>query len=128
LETVENKLVLRRIVEDLINGRNLDLTEELFAAEHELHPATAGIGRGPEGMRHAFAGLIEEFPDVAVELESMVGEGDVVAARLTFRGTHAPTGEQAAWPEAIFVRFSGGKAAESWEITDTGRSWASPPW
>ncbi len=50
-------------------------------------------------MKGAFAGLHEEFPDVRVELESMVAEGDVVAVRLTFSGTHAPTGERATWPE-----------------------------
>ena len=26
------------------------------------------------------------------------------------------------------VRFSDGKAVESWEVTDTGRSWTSAPW
>jgi predicted ester cyclase len=79
-------------------------------------------------MKRAFAGLHEEFPDVRVEIESMVAEGDLVAVRLTFRGTHAPTGQQATWPEMVFVRFSEGTAAESWEVTDTGRSWDRPPW
>ena len=79
-------------------------------------------------MKQAFAGLHEEFPDIHVQIESIVAEGDMVAVRVTFRGTHAPTGEPAAWPEMVFTRFSGGKAAESWEITDTGRSWSSPPW
>jgi predicted ester cyclase len=46
----------------------------------------------------------------------------MVAVRLTFSGTHAPTGERATWPEMVFARFSEGKAAESWEVTDTGRS------
>jgi predicted ester cyclase len=78
-------------------------------------------------MKQAFAGLHEEFPDVRVELESMVAEGDVVAVRLTFGGTHAPTGERATWP-MVFARFSEGKAVESWEVTDTGRSWDSSPW
>jgi predicted ester cyclase len=95
---------------------------------HELHPESAGVGRGPEGMKRAFAGLHEGFPDIRVDIESMVAEGDMVAIRLTFRGTHAPSGEKAAWPEMVFARFSGGKAAESWELTDTGRGWGSPPW
>jgi hypothetical protein len=79
-------------------------------------------------MKRAFAGLHEEFPDIHVEIEDMVAEGNVVAARLTFSGTHAPSGERATWPEMVFARFSGGKAVESWEVTDTGRSWDSPPW
>ena len=125
--TAENKAAMRRIFYEVINGKNLDLADELYAEEHELHP-DAGIGRGSEGMKRAFAGLHEEFPDVQVEVESMVAEGDLVAVRLTFRGTQASSGERATWPEMVFTRFSEGKAAESWEVIDTGRSPDSPPW
>jgi predicted SnoaL-like aldol condensation-catalyzing enzyme len=124
----ENKAAQRRIIEEVINRKNLDLAYELFSEEHELHPEAAGVARGPEGMKQAFAGLHEEFPDVRVEIEEMVAEGDVVAVRLTFGGTHAPSSESARWPEMVFARFSGGKAVESWEVTDTGRSWDIPPW
>ena len=124
----ENKTAQRRIIDEVINRKDLDLSDELFSEEHQLHPDTPGITRGPEGMKRAFAGLHEEFPDVRVEIESMVAEGDMVAVRLTFSGTHAPTGEQATWPEMVFTRFSEGKAVESWEVTDTGRSWDIPPW
>jgi predicted ester cyclase len=58
----------------------------------------------------------------------MVAEGDMVAVRLTFSGTHALIGERATWPEMVFARFSEGKAVDSWEVTDTGRSWDSAPW
>jgi predicted ester cyclase len=126
--TVENKAVQQRIIDEGINRKNLDLADELFSEEHELHPEAAGVARGPEGMKRAFAGLHEEFPDIRGEIESMVAEGEMVAVRLTFSGTHAPTGERATWPEMVFARFSGDKAVESWEVTDTGRSWDSPPW
>ena len=123
----ENKAAQRRIIEEIINRKILTLAEELFSEEHELHPEAAGVARGPEGMKRAFAGLHEEFPDIHVEIEEMVAEGDVVATRLTFSGTHAPSSERATWPEMVFARFSGDKAVESWEVTDTGLSWDSPP-
>jgi predicted ester cyclase len=126
--TEENKATQRRIIDEVINQKNLDLADELFSEEHELHPEALGVDRGPEGMKQAFAGLHEEFPDIRVEIESMVAEGDMVALRLTFSGTHAPTGERATWPEMVFARLSEGKAVESWQVTDTGRSWDSPPW
>jgi predicted SnoaL-like aldol condensation-catalyzing enzyme len=125
--TAENKAVQRRIIDEVINRKNLDFADELFSEEHELHPETPGVGRGPEGMKRAFAGLHEEFPEVRVEIESMVAEGNMVAVRLTFSGTHALIGERATWPEMVFARFSEGKAVDSWEVTDTGRSWDSPP-
>ena len=123
-----NKTVQRRIIDEVINQKKLDSADELFSKEHVLHPESTGVGRGPEGMKQAFAGLHEEFPGVRVEIESMVAEGDMVAVRLTFRGTHAPTGKRATWPEMVFTRFAEGKAAESWQVTDTGRGWDSPPW
>ena len=61
-------------MEEVINQKNLDAANELFADEHELHPETPGIGRGGEGMKRAFAGLHEQFPDVRVTIESMVAE------------------------------------------------------
>jgi predicted SnoaL-like aldol condensation-catalyzing enzyme len=128
LGTAENKDVQRRIIDEVINQKNLDLADELFSDEHKLYPESAGVGRGPEGMKQAFAGLHEEFPDIHVDIESIVAEGDTVAIRLTFSGTHAPSGEKAVWPEMVFARFSEGKAVESWEVTDTGRSWDSSPW
>ncbi len=126
--TEENKAVQQRIIDEVKNRKELDLADELFGEEHELHPEVPEITRGPEKMKRAFAGLHEDFPDIRVEIESMVAEGDMVATRLTFSGTHAPTGERATWPEMVFARFSEGKAVESWEVTDTGRSWDSPPW
>jgi predicted ester cyclase len=126
--TEENKAAQRRIIDEVINRKDLDLADELFSEGHTLYPESSGVGRGPEGMKQAFAGLHEEFPDIHVEIEDILAEGDMVAVRLTFRGTHAPTGERAAWPEMVFARFSGGKAAESWELTDTGRGWDSAPW
>jgi predicted ester cyclase len=126
--TAENKAVPRRIIDEVINEKNLDLADELFSEKHEIHPEAPGVSRGSEGMKWAFSGLHEEFPDIRVEIESMVAEGDMVAVRLTFSGTHAPTGERATRPEMVFARLSEGKAVESWQVTDTGRSWDSPPW
>jgi predicted SnoaL-like aldol condensation-catalyzing enzyme len=119
---------MRRIMEDVINGRDLAAADELYTDEHELHPEVPGIGRGAEGMKAAFAGLHEQFPDVQVTLESMVAEEDVVAVRLTYTGTDATTGTPAMWPEMVFTRFEAGQAAESWEVIDTGRAPDSPPW
>ena len=79
--TAQNKAAQRRVIDEVINLKNLDLADELFSEEHELHPEALGVGRGPEGMKQAFAGLHEEFPYFRVEIESMVAEGDMVAVR-----------------------------------------------
>lgn len=128
MQSTENAAVMRRIFEEVINGKNLDLAEELYAEEHALYPNVAGVARGGAGMKEAFAGLHEQFADARAEIESLVAEGDMVAVRVTFSGKHAGTGERIFWPEMVFTRFADGRAVESWEITDTGRTWTSSPW
>jgi predicted SnoaL-like aldol condensation-catalyzing enzyme len=119
---------MRRIMHGVINGKDLDAADELFSEKHRLHPETPEVGPGSEGMKEAFAGLHAQFPDVRVTIESIVAEDDMVAVRLTYSGTDAASGERTAWPEMIFTRFDAGKAVESWEIIDTGRSPDRPPW
>ena len=54
--TAENKAAPRRISDEVINRKDLDLAEALFSEEHEIHPDVPEITRGPEGMKRAFAG------------------------------------------------------------------------
>jgi ketosteroid isomerase-like protein len=128
VERTENATVMRRIFDEVINGRDLDLAEELYAEEHVLYPNVDGVAPGGAGMKEAFAGLHEQFADARAEIESLVADGDMVAVRVTFSGTPAGTRERIFWPEMVFTRFAGGRAVESWEITDTGRTWTSSPW
>ena len=124
----ENKSAMHRIIDEVINGKNLEVADQLYADNHQLHPESPGVGRGSEGMVDAFAGLFEQFPVVHATIEAMVAEDDMVAVRLTWVGTDAATGDQSMWPEVVFTRFADGKAAESWELIDTGRSSESAPW
>jgi predicted ester cyclase len=66
------------------------------------------------------------FPDLHVEIEEQLAEGDLVATRWTATGTHegdlmgiAPTGNRVTLPGMEIVRFSGGKLAEGWEGYDS---------
>lgn len=128
MESTENAAVMRRIFEEVINAKKLDLAEELYAEDHALYPNVGGVARGGAGMKEAFAGLHEQFEDARAEIESLVAEGEMVAVRVTFSGRHVGTGEQIFWPEMVFTRFADGRAVESWEITDSGRTWTSSPW
>jgi hypothetical protein len=59
------------------------------------------------------------------EIEELVGEGDIVAGRLTVSGTHEgslmsepPTGRSVRNSHMHFVRFRDGKAVEHWGVRD----------
>jgi predicted ester cyclase len=82
--------------------------------------------RGLAGIRRLCEVLLTAFPDLHVTVDAFVAEGDQVAGRYTWRGTHlgelalpalriAPTGKQAMWTATTISRIADGKIAEDWE-------------
>jgi predicted ester cyclase len=121
----ENKAQFRRAYEELLNGGNLAVAEDLVAPEFLNHEAPPGRNRGPESMRGLATMLRTAFPDLHFTIEELVAEGDTVAGRLTMSGTHRgplmgmpPTGRSARQDHMHFVRFQNGKTIEHWGVRD----------
>jgi predicted SnoaL-like aldol condensation-catalyzing enzyme len=96
----ENKTIVRRWFEDFWNKGNLSVADEILAPTYTHHdPSTADFGRGPESEKKRATLYRTAFPDVRLNIDDMIAEGDRVAIRWTCRGTHkgdlngiAPTG------------------------------------
>lgn len=65
------------------------------------------------------------FPDLRMELLELISDGNVVAARVRYSGTHQgewfgipPTGQTISVDEMMFFRFDDGRLVEAWEIDD----------
>ena len=65
------------------------------------------------------------FPDLELTTEDIVAEGDKVAIRNTWRGTHQgsfhglpPTGKRVAFTGTDIIRFVDGRIAEQWADLD----------
>jgi predicted ester cyclase len=123
--TEENKVLFRRTYEQLLNGGDLSVADELVSAEFINHEAPPGRDRGPESMRGLAAMLRTAFPDLHFEIEELVAEGDIVAGRLRMSGTHEgplmgtpPTRRSVHQDHMHFVRFRDGKAVEHWGVRD----------
>jgi predicted ester cyclase len=120
MSTEENKTLARRFYEDVFNQRNLALVDELCTATHVFHnPPTTLRGRGE--FKQLLSLYITAFPDARFTVEDQIAEGDRVASRYTFRGTHqgelmgiAPTGKQVTVTGMIINRFVDGKSDEGW--------------
>jgi steroid delta-isomerase-like uncharacterized protein len=124
--SAENKAVVRRYTEEVLNNRNLAMADELFAGGYVLHdPSLPGAKGGPEGAKQLVGMILNAFPDIHYTLEDIVAEGDKVAYRWSARGTHkgefmgvAATGKQATGTGTTIVRIINGKFQESWQNWD----------
>lgn len=115
----ENKARFRRTYEELLNGGELSVADELVAPDFVNHEAPPGMDRGPESIRGLATMLRTAFPDLRFTIEDLVAEGDTVAGRLTMSGTHegplmgmSPTGRSVRQDHIHIVRFRDGKAIE----------------
>jgi predicted ester cyclase len=81
----DNKAAVRRFYEELINGRNVEIIDELLTADSVDH--TFG-SQGVDASKQFFGMLFEAFPDLSVEIHDVIAEGELVAARVTYSGSH----------------------------------------
>jgi steroid delta-isomerase-like uncharacterized protein len=125
MSTEANKNIVRRYVEEVQNEDNLMALEEIAAPDYVNHDAPAGVPPDREGIKQLTAMFRQAFPDGRMTIDDMLAEGDRVATRKTFRGTHRgelmgipPTGKAVAIRLMDISRLVDGKVVESWHVGD----------
>ncbi len=123
--SAENKAVIRRMIDEVWNKKNLAAVEDFAAADCIGHAPTGVDVRGPEGIKQNVTRFCTAFPDLHWTIEDTIAEGDKVVIRCTFRGTHkgeffgiAPTGKQVMVTATGTYRMKDGKIAEGWVNQD----------
>ena len=112
---MDRKAVVRRFVDEAVNGGRDELVDELFTPE--MAPAA----------REWFGAFRGSFPDVRMDLVQLVAEDDTVIGRFECSATHlgdwrghAPTGRRfEKIDEVYFFTFAGDRIAAVWGIEDT---------
>ena len=114
----ENKVLVRRFVEEFWNEGNTATADELMAVDAAIHMPT-GEMVDLDGLKRFAATWRASFPDWHSTFEELVAEGDRVAERWTGRGTHRvelqgipPTGKRVEVPGSVFYRIADGKIVE----------------
>ena len=126
MSTEENKAIFRRYVEEVFNGENVQLADEIFDRYLAHQPNGSTLERGPEDVKRFVGEFHEAFPNFQSTLEDQIAEGDKVVTRWRLRGTHqgefrgmAPTGMEMEINGIGIFRFSPeGKVVESWDSYD----------
>lgn len=112
-----NKQLVRRLIDEVMNAGNLDVLDELYTPEMAA------------AAREWITPFRTAFPDVHMEIVTLVAEDDVVAARFRCSGT-----QLGAWDgrpatgrkfrnvdEVYFFTIADGRIASAWGLEDNDR-------
>jgi len=121
----QNKAVVRRLIEDHWNGKQPALVDECFAPTVTLYTPDGTLSR-TEGASLLLQAYTTGFPDFRIAIDDMIAEGDQVAVRYTFTGTHLgplaelpATGRAVSVPNGVLVfRLADGKVNEGHFVWD----------
>ena len=120
-----NKDLIRRVIAEAFNEGNLDVVDEALAADYVEHQAGPDAAQGPEAFKAFVRAFRATFPDVRVELEDLVAEGERIALRAIWRGSQQgalgaipATGLPVEFGGYHIYRLEDGKIAEHWGLQD----------
>ena len=122
--TEANKTVVRRLVDEVFNGGQLEVIDELYTPE---------LAGRPEQWIAPFRA---SFPDVHMEIVELIAEADKVVGRFTCSATHlgewlgqVPTGRRFERVDEVSIfRFRDGKIVHAWTLEDTLSGSSSSAW
>jgi predicted SnoaL-like aldol condensation-catalyzing enzyme len=120
MTTEENKHMAICTLEPF-NSRNMAdldrLVDEIYASDYILHdPGLPDFGTGPDPVKKFSHALIENTPDIHLEVKDVFGEGDKVATRFTVVATNPLTKKPEVTEVMVISRFSGNKIVEEWQL------------
>jgi len=115
------KDVVRRFYAEVINGRDVDAIDHLLTEDftHDGEP------RGREGQKLAVSAFLDGFSDLENTIVQILAEGDLVAARQVWRGTHdgefagvPATGRAVEFGSTAILQIRDGMIAAAWDQVD----------
>ena len=115
MAATDPKAVVRRLIDEVLNGGRLDAIDELYTAELA------------SGARRWIAPFRESFPDVRMEIVELIAEGEKVVGRFRCSATnlgpwrgHPPTGRRFERVDEVYIFcVRDGRIVEAWGIEDT---------
>ena len=122
----ENKEIARKYAVEVVTEGNLDVVDDIIAADHVQHNSAASEPlHGPDDVKDNVSTLRRAFPDAECVVEDMIAEGDMVVRpdRATcthegeFMGIEA-TGKEIVIGGIHIHRIEDGQIVETWSQGD----------
>ena len=122
--SLENKTLVRRWFEEVWNQGRVAGIDEMLADDAVIHGLGANL-QGPAEFKRFHSAYRNAYPDVTIDVDDLVAEGDMVAVRWSAIGTHRgdglgfpATGRRAQFTGMVFVRIKDGRLVEGWNNFD----------
>lgn len=117
--------VVRAFVEDVWNGADPAAIDALTTDDFVLHQLVAGEDHDRDGFAAFHAEMLDAMPDLSVDVEDLLVDGDDAVALVRMRGTPEkpmqalrPTGRSFDVNAFQKYRLEGGRVAEVWVMVD----------
>lgn len=124
--SAQNKAVIRRLADGFWNQKDAKVFDEVFASHYVDHTPMPGTEGTKEGFRAVANGLQAALPDAHTTIDDVVAEGDKVAYRWEFSGTHRgplmgipATGKTVTIAGISIDRIADGQIVERWSQVDS---------
>ncbi|HET9022134.1 MAG TPA: ester cyclase [Ornithinibacter sp.] len=109
-----------------LNRGDLDGYLAIYAPGAVVHGLPDHLSADAAGHREFLAEIRQSLPDFRAKVEAVVAEDDLLAARITYSGTHLapmrgvpPTGRVLTWEAMTFRRYDDeGQVLERWIVGD----------
>lgn len=121
-----HKELIREYIQECWVEGNLDALDRYVSPDYVEHnPGVQGDIEGIGGHRANLARFKAAFPDMDIEIETLVAEGNKTAQQMTCRGTHEgelmgipPTETEVEFTATGITVFEDGKMVEDWSQVD----------
>jgi steroid delta-isomerase-like uncharacterized protein len=122
--TDANRMLAHRWMEEVWNRRREEAVDDLMHPDAVGH-MEGGDVHGPAGFKSVRAAFLQAIPDLWIEVEDSLAEGDSVVLRWKVHGTHSgeglgmpPSGRTVEARGMSWFRVRGGKFVEGWDSWD----------
>jgi predicted ester cyclase len=126
--STEYPTLLHRWFDQVWNQKNSFAINEMMSEEAVIH-GLSGPGappiRGASAFEKYHSSLLAAFPDIRVDVEDVISEGDKIAGRFTVTGTQsgdlpdiAATGKKVLFTGSGIASTENGKFVEVWNEVD----------
>jgi len=121
------KDAIRRAGEEAWYHGNMDLMDQVYAADYVSHRPPFPSIQGLEAVKQFVAAARQGYSDIQVDYEEMIAEGDTMAYRYTMRMKHTgvspslpipPTGKDLTLQGCVVVHIREGQVVEEFEYSD----------